>query len=263
MEHKIEGLILSKTHLARRNIIARLLLRSGKKVSVSFSSGKRNNIGLVEAAHMLKVELSPTRSTNQLYRAKEWNILWASGKIRNDYSTFSVVCLILEILQYVSVAPDLHDPSYYSDNEYSGVFSVASNALYRLDGAKESPHAHLLPFLGKLLIALGVFPRIDICIKCNRPLSEGTRLALDAGQGGFFCESCLLLNKSEHRASLCINNLHSILAKIARNKYRDIPLCSDTALFDSLLNYFCHQFQFSQRQFKSLSAVRQTFPPSF
>ena len=78
MKQKIEGLVLSKTLLKGRNVIARLLLRNGKRVSVSFSGGSKNNSGLVDAAHMLKVELSPTRSTTSLYRAKEWNILWAS-----------------------------------------------------------------------------------------------------------------------------------------------------------------------------------------
>ena len=261
MEQKIEGLVLSKTLLKRRDIIARLLLRNGKKVSISFSGGNKSNVGLVESAHMLKVDIAPFKSHAQLYRAKEWNVLWASSNIRSDYPAFSVACLILEILQSVTIVSDLYDSAVTSDNEFFGIFSVASNALYRLDMANNEPHTHLLPFLGKLLIALGVFPRIDNCPECNKSLAGMKQMVLDANQGGFLCRNCLFKNKSSSYASEI--KLHAILKEIAYKKYREVSLCGNRALFGSLLDYFCHQFELSRNHFKSLPAALQTFPLSF
>ena len=166
------------------------------------------------------------------------------------------------MLQFVTVVPDLHDSSYISDNDFSGVFSVASNALYRLDRERGRPYTHLLPFLGKLLIALGVFPRVDSCPGCNRSLTGMKQLALDASQGGFLCEYCLLNNESLLDTSSCAGELYLILKEIAWKKYQEMALGGNRVLFDSLLNYFCHQFEISHHRFKALPTALQTFPPS-
>ncbi|MCY4524731.1 MAG: DNA repair protein RecO C-terminal domain-containing protein [Halobacteriovoraceae bacterium] len=262
MNSKIEGLILSKIPLQKRTQIVRLLLRNGKKISVLFPIKSKKHES-VELAHMLKIELSPCKSTSEIYTAKEWNILWAPSKIRSDYLVFNITCLILEIIQSITASSDLHDPSYLSDTESSAIFSVASNVLYGLNIAPKKPHDHLLPFLGKLLIALGIFPRIDSCIECGRSLqSSSINLALDPGQGGFLCGYCLKINHSGYYASSSMQKLRDALHKISTTKYHEIDLRSNMTLFNSSLEYFCRQFEFSPHKFKSLPVIIKTFPAS-
>ena len=50
---------------------------------------------------MLRVELGRSKSTSDLYRAKEWSPIWIHEKIRFDYKAFCTMCLMLEIIDQV------------------------------------------------------------------------------------------------------------------------------------------------------------------
>ena len=89
MQTKIEGILIRKIPYQDRHIIGTLLLRSGRKVSVLFyggqGGGKKLKSSTLELGHMLRVELGRSKSTSDLYRAKEWSPIWIHEKIANNW----------------------------------------------------------------------------------------------------------------------------------------------------------------------------------
>lgn len=170
---KIEGIILSKTPYNERDIIANLLLRSGRKVGVIFYRGRggssRKNVAL-ELGHFVRVEL---KKKGELYSSNEWCLLWSYKQIRNNYRAFYFMCFILEIATKVAmhaaseelfplankyrdhIAPgsvenrevnfrskpeneqEIKQQGDHNDNQSSdsGVFRVVSNAIFYLEDA--------------------------------------------------------------------------------------------------------------------------------
>ncbi len=76
MNTKIEGILLSKLAHGERNLLVKLLLRSGKIISVMFyggrGGGEKKKSSVLEIGTMLKVELARSKSNSELYSAKEW-----------------------------------------------------------------------------------------------------------------------------------------------------------------------------------------------
>ena len=226
--------------------MARILLRNGKKISVGFSG---RHPCPVELGHLLGIELTPKLSrTTSVYRAREWNLLWIPSRIRT-HEVFYQVCFILEVIERISLSTHLQDPLFSSDNEWASLFSVASNALYRLN--EESGHGHLLLFLGKLLIALGIFPQLNNCLVCKKSLSDKKILSLDQKEGGFLCQIC------STKDSFILphgQKLRLFLKEISRKKYGEISLSwSDSVSIHCLFDYLCHHLNLHQNRFKSLS----------
>ena len=266
MQTKVEGLILNKVSFKERDVIARLLLRNGLKISVRFfgarGTRRQGRASVVEVAHMLSLELAFSRGTSQLYCAKEWDLIWAPRNIRYHYTAFSTACFILEILDRVTVACNLHDSVQDGERSFEPLFAVASNALYRLDLApQEDPGHHLLLFLGKLLLALGVFPARHHCGRCQRELESPLPLALDQEHGRFVCEKCFPKSQLPEGLFHWGRPLWLALGEITQKKYRDVVLPEfikgDLAqsLPRSLFSYLCHHFQLSPKQFRSLSSL--------
>ncbi|MBC7539412.1 MAG: recombination protein O N-terminal domain-containing protein, partial [Bacteriovorax sp.] len=136
MQTKIEGIVLSKIPYDERHIIAHLLLRSGRKVSVVFYGGRGGGVkqksSVIELGFMLSVELRTSKSTGEIYHAKEWNLVWHHDLVRLDHSAFYVMCFFLEIINKVSPSENLHE--VHEENvEMVGLFTTLSNALVHLE----------------------------------------------------------------------------------------------------------------------------------
>jgi DNA repair protein RecO len=261
MKTKIEGIVLNKTDFQERHLICSLLLRTGKKISVLFyggqGGGKKMKPSQLEVGAMLEVELSISKKTSEVHRAKEWKTLWKAQHIRTNHKAFVLLCAICEIVGKIIGEEDLHQEDLTEEHE--GIFRIASNALFYLEKSLESKqfdlHKDLTIFLGKLLGDQGVFPQRENCSLCDQELTEENISALSLEHGGFICLTC-----SPRRGDFSsINDLWFILGPIGSQKYPDlIPLKLENAgVSRHLMDYFLYQFHLEAGSFKSLSMVFQ------
>ncbi|MAF79383.1 MAG: hypothetical protein CME60_14595 [Halobacteriovoraceae bacterium] len=266
MQTKIEGILIRKIPYQDRHIIGTLLLRSGRKVSVLFyggqGGGKKLKSSTLELGHMLRVELGRSKSTSDLYRAKEWSPIWIHEKIRFDYKAFCTMCLMLEIIDHMSTDDDLHDDLTSSEDSMIGLFRVLSNGLVHLEARVSAKsfdrYSELIIYLGKLLIEQGVFPERSSCVFCDQELKNASLIYLVTDHGGFGCSECvghledaLLSSAQEGR------ELWEILGVVANEKYQNLVelKLEHTEITKTLLAYFFYQFHMEPKQLKGLSSV--------
>lgn len=216
----------------------------------------------LELGRMLRVELGQSKSTSELYRAKEWGVIWSHELIRYNHKAFSLMCLFLEIVAALSIEDDLHDELVEDDQSMVGIFRVLSNALVHLEsGVKEKVHdsgSELLIFLGKMLIEQGVFPSREGCAFCDAQLEKLGSIYLVTDHGGFACSECV-----GHLEGAVISSpfegreLWELLGVVANQRYLDLKEMKMEHLgaVTLLLHYFFYQFQFQENQFKSLKMV--------
>ena len=261
MQTKIEGLLLSKTEFQERHLICSILLRTGKTISVLFyggqGGGKKKKPSHLELGTMLKVELSVSKSNADVYRAKEWKLIWRPENIRNNYRAFTLLCFIVEITAKIAGEENLHEPSY--TDEHAGIFSVVSNAAFYLEKSVEANefelYKELTIFLGKILGEQGVFPRLENCSLCEEALNPRLVSALSLEHGGFICSVCSPTSGD----SVVSNELWQVLSSIGSLKYQDLESLKvqNKGISRQLLDYLLYQFQIEARTFKSLSMVFQ------
>lgn len=211
---------------------------------------------------MLKVELGRSKSTSELYRAKEWSPLWIHEDIRLNYKAFCLMCLMLEIMEHMATQDDLHDDLQSNDTTMVGLFRVLSNALVHLESRVKlksfDRFSELSIFLGKLLIEQGVFPERTCCVFCDQNLTHASLIYLVTDHGGFGCAECvghlegaMLSTAAEGR------ELWEVLGVIANEKYQkllDLKL-EHFEVAKLLIDYFFYQFQMEPSQLKGLSSV--------
>lgn len=262
MKTKIEGILLSKVPYGDRHIIGKLLLRSGKKISVLFyggqGGGSKKKSSILELGHMLQIELGHSRSTEHMYRAKETTLLWAHEKIRLNHKAFYLTCFYLEMLSKLALEDDLHDEHGEFDQSSAGHFRVLSNALFYLDQQlKKSCFSELdqvFIFLTKLSIETGVFPDVKHCALSGEELSKIENVILLSEQGGFADLTCINLEDQQHYF-LQGKDLSRWMRYISTSKYGEIEELGipSTSHVRALLSFLCFQYQFQESDFKSLA----------
>lgn len=262
MQTKIEGIVLSKIPYDERHIIAHLLLRSGRKVSVVFyggrGGGKKQKSSVIELGFMLRVELNTNRTHSEIYHAKEWNLVWHHDLIRLDHTAFYLMCFYLEVINKISPNENLHDV-HEENTEMAGLFSVLSNSLVHLEKSLEIktfyPHSHATIFLTKILLHLGVFPEREHCTLCGEELLKFNDMYLIAEEGGFACPPCMNQRKSYSLQSG--RELWELVGHIAHTKYSELGSIKleYKSLPRMLFHYFCFQFHFEEKDFKTQAMV--------
>ncbi len=262
METKVEGILISKIYYKERDILGKLLLRSGKKISVIFyggrGGGKKKKSSILELGYMLKVELG--RSSIDLYPAREWTLLWSHRSIRNDYRQFSVMCFFLEMAQKVSMEDDLKDTWRDSDKDSEGVFNVISNSIFYLDQEETSRgkgrvSSQITLFISKLLLVNGLSLQLDSCCFCGGVFTTDLKYSLYPLEGGIICNNCS--GGGEYLSNDLIYQMRAAYSE----KYKDLLLKKFSIDFDDVkivLNYFVEQFNMNHN-FLSLNALEDTF----
>lgn len=258
MNTKIEGILLSKVAHGERNLLVKLLLRSGKTISVMFyggrGGGEKKKSSILELGTMLKVELARSNSNSEVYSAKEWQSLWMANKVRDDHLAFYVLCFIVQLAAKIAVDENLHDDSHSFDDHSHGIFRAVSNALVHLESSVANKQflarGEIAIYLGKLLIELGVFPNIKNCMVCGINLELFENLTLSADQGGFICSTC---KPSEQKGPI----LWSLMNDVANKKTPDIACDPNFTRpnLERLWQYFCFQFHLNPMDFKTLSMI--------
>jgi hypothetical protein len=266
MNTKIEGIVLSKTPYQDRHLVVSLLLRSGRKISVIFHGGQgggtKRKSSILEIGHMMKVELSKSKHTSDLYMAKEWSILWAHDKIRYHHQAYYTLCFFVEMLLKVSTSDDLHDIHRDADDSSQGLFRVLSNAIFFLDreagNTEYSTYDHLFFFLTKLSLESGVYPEREFCPFTESELINETAVVLLASEGAFVVYDSLDQTLEEYRQAKSFGkNLWNSLGLVAKTKYLELrPLATpDEAMVRSYFFYLCQQFAIEYQQFKTFSVL--------
>lgn len=262
MQTKVEGIVLSKIPYDERHIIAHLLLRTGRKISVVFyggrGGGKKQKSSIIELGFMLSVELSQAKTNTEIYHAKEWNMVWHHDMIRDNHSAFYLMCFFLEVINKIAPTENLHDV-HEENTEMVGLFTSLSNALVHLERSlKEKSfysHSHSVVFLTKTLLHLGVFPEREHCTLCGIELQEFNDMYLIPEEGGFACPPCVNQNKSYSVQSG--RELWELVGHIAHTKYSELGSLKleYKSLPRMLFHYFCFQFHFEEKDFKTASMV--------
>ncbi len=261
---KIDGIILSKVPFKDRHAVCHILRRNGKKISVLFygglGGGKKKSSSILELGSALKLELYHHRSTDHLYKSREWSPLWRHENIRRQYRSFTHLCFYLEFLQKVAVSDDLSDEDQRCKNTGS-LFSVGSNAIFFLE--KSCVDRHYNPyfastlFLSKLLIAEGLFPEIHNCIVTGEKIAQKMQCLLLNDLGGFAMTHSLGRSPSSTYNGETHLMLRSFLHNTSLLNYQTIeenrPL--ETSCFYLLLDYCLYQFHLTQKRFKTLGTL--------
>lgn len=263
MNHKVEGILINKTPYRDRDLVAKILLRSGKKISVLFyggmGGGKKVKPGILELGHMFQIELKTSKEGQDLYVAKEWTALWTASSIRFDHRAFYLLCMMVELTSKLALDDNLHDPHQSFDRESEGIFKVLSNGLFYLDQAVKEKHfklgQHLPLFLAKNMLEQGIFPAIEECISCGISLDSNTPSLLSPEIGGFQCFNCFLLAnnlkievpENEH------NELYRFFALVPHTPYRDYQRIDELNAVQtlSIFKFFCYQFHWQLKDFLS------------
>ena len=273
----IEGMVINKTPVKARDLIAKLLLRNGKVISVYFyggqGGGKKQKGSLVELGHMLKIVLAPRKKhlETELAVAKEWNLVWDSHYIRKDVLAFYFMCFIFEVIGKIAINQELseldHDHGEHGHNEYQGIFNVVSNALFYADKALQQNALvisdHLFIFVSKLIYQLGIVPSLSHCTYCNISL-DGLPAVFETHQGGMACGDCLRQKDQSNVENKLLQMEFSNSEGLRRQMQQALELPyqeffkltqTEKGMIFCLFNHLCYQFQFSPQDFKTRSML--------
>lgn len=255
MRVKVEGLLIYKTPYQEKHLITKLLLRNGKRISVIFYGGRGKKSSL-DLGHMLSVEIARSKSTDTIYKASEWSIIWTPNLMRENFHAFSLMCFYFEIISKLSLEESLHDGD---DTHQSGLFSVLSNGIFYLEQTVKDKafikEQQLLLFLGKLVLEQGIHPRMKSCVFCDQSLENKRTLALLFEKGGFACNLCFEGLEGEEGKGLW-RFLYLVRSESHRDfNFKNLNYQNVKALSQLLFDYFCFQFQMAPKTFKALPMV--------
>ena len=262
MERKIEGLILKKSPYGERHIISDLLLRSGKRVTVTFyggqGGGKKKKSSVLELGQLISVELNQKNRMGDVYAAKEWLPKWTYEKIRTNYKAFYTTCAFLEIVLKLSDHTDLKDTYHGSDTTDEGFFRVLSNSVFHMEkhlgeGEVFYPKTHLAYFLIKLILDLGIYPIREECILSGEEINPDDKVVLLPDQGGF---GKLELVREQQKVEGS-TFLWKLLGHVWSTPFKqlDYDLIVPDESLNLLIDYFCYQLGINRGEIKSLALL--------
>ena len=264
----LEGILIHKTAYRDRDIIGRVLLRSGKVVDLYFyggrGGGKFQKGSILELGYMLKITLAPKRKkgVQAMEIAKEWSLIWEAKNIRKNFHAFYLLSFFFELTGKIALD---YDPEVEKQNDDQvGLFKIISNSLFYLDADSTKKELnifdHLFMMLGKLTHELGILPNLDDCLYCQKDLSEFDLMKFEPQNGGFTCRECLLQadqsiadNKNLFNDLKASHDFRKTFKYALSLKYTEITNIEDATRgsCDALLNYFCYQFSYQKTDFKS------------
>ena len=268
----LEGILIHKTPVKERDLICKLLLRSGKTINLYFyggqGGGKFSKGSILELGHMIKVTLSPQRKklNTELHTVKEYTLIWDAAHIRKNYQAFYLLSLYAEIIQKIAVEEDIHQQHEFE--EHQEIFKVFSNAVFCLNDSLGSEnyflYQQLFIFLTKLNFELGILPDYEQCLHCHIDLKKIDLARFEPQHGGFTCRECLLSadqfvsqDKMLFEELTSSMQLKDSLIKTLHSPYKEYARLGDISRgqCNSMFNYFCYQFEFEPSQFKTWSML--------
>ena len=119
-------------------------------------------------------------------------------------------------LQHGAYWLHLLDAAVMPDVPMPDLFLIALRALAHLNYSGIQPELLTMAFEMHLMAQLGYAPRMDVCLKCGRPVDDDARFDVD--RGGCVCMSC------PSSAPRITNGARRILMKLPRTKYDQVRL---------------------------------------
>jgi DNA repair protein RecO len=255
----LEGIVIHRVPYKERDLIVKLLLRSGLVGSFYIyggqGGGKNHKPTIFEIGSMIRIMTKEQKTrieSSELMISAEHQRLWEPQSIRHDIKAFYLVCLYLELIQKFSI-------TYYpgqSDSEnqdHAGIFAVVSNALFYIEDALVKKHfiAHqqFTLFIVKLLFHLGIMPDTDHCSYCQAELRDVEAVVFQLASGQFACHLC---NQGDNEKGLLLR-----IKMGYQTKFQDYAVFEGTNFLDcdKLLQYFCHHYHLKPLELKSYSLL--------
>lgn len=148
-----------------------------------------------------------------------------------------------------------HDGEKGVISEFTGIFRVASNALYYLEDSLLTGHltssSHLWMFFCKLLWELGVAPNLQECVFCERPFATHSAVTFLQAQGGLACSHCHSQNEPTSLGGSAFRHHYQQVASLKYCQYAALPPIESDVLKMAFL-YLCYQCQLEERKFKTV-----------
>lgn len=223
----LEGIVAQVVPQKERDVLARLILREGSMVGVyvygGMGGGKNAKPRIIEPGAMLRIETRAPRAgmNSELLTGSETTLLWRPVHMRHHAEAFALTCLLLEMALKTCVP--YHPDSPEGDQEHVGLFNVLSNGLFHLDQAVGMNdfrwRGHLMLFMAKYLLQLGILPDESSCVFCGSDLNQVKSSSLVVEQGGFACSTCA------HGEG---GDVRGMVALAVRTRYPEWPEFPDT-----------------------------------
>lgn len=254
-----EGIVVHKVAYKERDLIVKLLLRSGLVGSFYIyggqGGGKKNKPTIFEIGSMIRIMTKDQKArleTSEIMISSEHQRIWEPQNIRYDIKAFYLVCLYLELIQKFSISfhPDSTDPE---NQDHAGIFSVISNALFYIEDSlvkkKFIPHQQFTLFMVKLLFHLGIMPDTDNCSYCQADLLTNDSVVFLPSNGQFACQQCM---QGENEKGFLLR-----IKMGYQTRYQDYGIFEGTNFLecDKLIQYFCHQYHLKPVELKSYSLL--------
>merc|ERR1711991_964711 len=143
-----------------------------------------------EPFNLLGIEFSEKENADMI-TIRSADLLESHIDLRKNYHHFLLASYFTELV-HISLIPDPESEAY---------FELLENALNHLPSKKDIT-AHKIEFELKLLHLLGVYPQLEHCVVCSKPVlqhpPEKTELnpkknqlyQIDVSHGGVRCEQC-------------------------------------------------------------------------
>lgn len=254
-----EGIVIQRVPYKERDLIVKLLLRSGFVGSFYIyggqGGGKNHKPSIFEIGSMMKIMTKDQKTkidSSDIMISAEHQRLWEPQSIRHDVKAFYLVCLYFELIQKFSM-PYQHNSIDFQTQDHEGVFSVVSNALFYIEDSLVKkqfvPHQQLTLFMVKLLFHLGIMPDTDNCSYCQTLLLENESVVFLAAQGQFACQQC---SQGENEKGFLLRIKMGYQTKF--QNYSDFLGTTFTEC-DKLIQYFCHQYHLRPVELKSYSLL--------
>lgn len=248
----LEGIVIQIIPQKERDLIARMLLREGTITSVyvygGMGGGKNSKPRVYEPGNLLRIQLRESRSGHTsletLQMASEQSLLWQSQHIRHHPQAFALACLYLEMV--LKTALPHSSENIFAAQEHGGLFNVVSNGLFHLDQALMQNNFkwenHLLLFLSKFLLHLGILPDESECVYCGCQLEEEVMSPLIVEQGGYSCMNCVHESGAEANLELPVR---ALLSQAIRTRFQDWSSIQSApqAVNTHLIHFWCYHFQ--------------------
>ncbi len=119
------------------------------------------------------------RKRGNLYTVSQCDLLEYFKNIREDYKRIIYATYFVDLLNAITISDDKNDM----------LFELALETLNVLNQGK-NPEAIKNIFEIKTLILSGFRPRVDACIKCEKPISRQAKFS--SRYGGLLCKDCFV-----------------------------------------------------------------------
>lgn len=253
-----EGIVIQRVPYKERDLIVKLLLRSGFVGSFYIyggqGGGKNHKPSIFEIGSMMKIMTKDQKAkidTSDIMISAEHQRIWEPQSIRYDVKAYYLVCLYFELIQ--KFAQPFQQGQDFQTQDHEGVFSVVSNALFYIEDSLVKkqfvPHQQLTLFLVKLLFHLGIMPDTDNCTYCQTDLLENESVVFMPANGQFACQQC---SQGENEKGFLLR-----IKKGYQTKFQDYSEFLGTTFpeCDKLIQYFCHQYHLRPVELKSYSLL--------